>query len=245
MQIRYTESAVAFLDVLGYKELVKGSVESQDKLNSLQSLVTQIIDEPIKLNMQVNTDLVPIDLLPVGISISDSIILSAPLSAPLTPYYNGLYVIVMRCIQLAQKFLAQGFLIRGGIDVGLVCHTSSNIVGPAYQMAYEIESKVANDPCILLSEKAEKIFNDNPFEVFSEISIKDINENLCEKKYGSSYLMVNTLHSSYFSNMLNIEQTLDQYQQIISNQHQLLTDNRAKEKWKWFEAYLISKQKKY
>ena len=39
----------------------------------------------------------------------------------------------MRSIQLTHLFINEGYLIRGGIDIGLACHEYGNIVGPAYK----------------------------------------------------------------------------------------------------------------
>ncbi|MFT6051062.1 MAG: hypothetical protein ACI9B9_000702 [Halioglobus sp.] len=45
----------------------------------------------------------------------------------------------MRTIQLTHIFLAKGYLIRGGVSIGKVWHTESNIIGPAYQGAYLVK----------------------------------------------------------------------------------------------------------
>lgn len=72
--------------------------------------------------------------------------------------YNGLSVLVMRVIQLTHILLSKGYLIRGGISVGDVWHTESNIVGAAYQEAYSIESQ-AIAPCVKLSSAAMDYWN--------------------------------------------------------------------------------------
>lgn len=84
---------------------------------------------------------VPRELSPKHLDISDSISLSAPLTSGQMPSYRGLAILVMRVIQISHILLSKGYLLRGGISVGPVWHTDSNIVGPAYQEAYQIETK--------------------------------------------------------------------------------------------------------
>ncbi len=66
----------------------------------------------------------------------------------------------MRCIQLTHHFLKAGYLLRGGVSIGNVCHTQTNIVGTAYQKAYNLE-KNGNHPCILLSDEAKNYWDEN------------------------------------------------------------------------------------
>jgi hypothetical protein len=47
-----------------------------------------------------------------------------------------------------------GFLMRGGIAVGNVYRTPTNIFGTGYQDAYETESTLANAPRLLLYRNA-------------------------------------------------------------------------------------------
>jgi hypothetical protein len=47
----------------------------------------------------------------------------------------------------------RGFLLRGALTVGDLLHTAKHVVGPAMVEAYELESKVANFPRILIEGK--------------------------------------------------------------------------------------------
>jgi len=160
-KITFENKAVAFIDVLGFSSLVDDASKKEEMMAQLQSLVDLFKSVVPELDKTVDKS-VPLRLIPKHIYISDSIILSAPLSDSSVPGYNGLEVLVMRCIQLTHHFLSSGYLLRGGIAIGKVWHGTSNIVGPAYQEAYKLENnpkKKLESPCILLSESSVKKWN--------------------------------------------------------------------------------------
>src|SRR5699024_1872565 len=95
------------------------------------------------------------NLIPRHTYISDCIIVRAPLTDKNRTTYDGLSVVVMWVIQLAHYFLRAGYLVHGGIAVGKVSHTSVNVIGPAYQEAYQLEQR-CNDPIVVLSCSAAK-----------------------------------------------------------------------------------------
>ncbi|WP_305909042.1 hypothetical protein Q9L42_007615 [Methylomarinum sp. Ch1-1] len=148
--MNFEDRAVAFIDVLGFKALVAGATQSNDQLKQLSELVDLLSSAVPTLDSDAHSS-VAAHLIPRHIYISDCIILSAPLTDSDRQNYDGLSIVVMRAIQLAHHFLNAGYLIRGGISVGKVWHTDSNIVGPAYQEAYMLEHN-GNEPIVVLSE---------------------------------------------------------------------------------------------
>ncbi len=153
--ITYEERAVAFIDVLGFGMLVDKSVHEFSVLEELQSLIDMLETSIPLLNNGVFST-VPARLIPKHTYVSDSIILSAPITDSEVKNYSGLDILIMRCIQLSHRFLGAGYLLRGGIAVGNVWHSDGNIVGPAYQEAYRLEAAGEN-PCIVLSESAKNV----------------------------------------------------------------------------------------
>lgn len=150
--IKFSERAVAFVDLLGFKNLVRDAHTSPAALKRLSRLMRMIqSNEP--LNRVVNHP-VPRELHPKSLEISDSIILSTPLTHPDHSWYSGLAVIVMRCSQIAAILLEEGYLVTGAINVGPVHHTQRNIVGMAYQDAYEWQSRVESPGIVLCPEAA-------------------------------------------------------------------------------------------
>ena len=149
--IKFSPRAVAFLDILGYKELVQSAHDTAAGLKRLSRLI-QKLRSNAPLNWVVNPT-VPRDLHPRSLEISDSIILSTPLTPPNYPNNWGLAILVMRCAQIAAIFLEEGYVLNGAINIGPIQHTARNIVGKAYQDAYLMQSTVCS-PAIVLCPDA-------------------------------------------------------------------------------------------
>jgi len=97
--IKFSERAVAFIDLLGFKNLVREAHASDDARKKLSRLMRTIrSNEP--LNRVVNHP-VRRELHAKSLEISDSIILLTPLTHPNHSWYLGLTVMVMRCSQIA------------------------------------------------------------------------------------------------------------------------------------------------
>jgi class 3 adenylate cyclase len=229
-EIKFQERAVAFIDVLGFSKLVESSVDTDPDREQLESLVSLLESAIPEFDQGVDKK-IPKRLIPNHIYISDSIILSAPLRDVEVAYFNGLEAVVMRCIQLTHKILEAGYLLRGGIATGLVWHGDSNIVGPAYQEAYAIESKGCK-PCILLSEAATRLWG-NSFGATTRMCVLD---------HGT--LMVNGLHDFYIPDKSygGIERTYDKYSELASERIDSSLPLGPKAKWEWFSAFLESEK---
>lgn len=222
--IEFEDRAVAFIDILGFKALVNKATTNSDSLSRLSNLVLLLESAVPSFDKEVDFS-VPPHLIPKHIYISDCIILSAPLSDSAFKSYNGLEIIVMRVIQLTHFFLNAGYLIRGGISVNKVWHTYSNIVGPAYQEAYLLESN-GNEPIVVLSESAASKINLN-------------GSRMCLQMSGKTF--VNGLHDFYIPNNIEhgvIEETYKRYKELVDNKLLSNLPVSAKDKWSWFKTYL-------
>lgn len=226
--IEFEERAVAFIDILGFKGLVKQAAINSESLCQLSRLVKLLEGAIPKLDATVNPD-VPSHLIPRHNYISDCIILSAPLRDEDRKSYNGLEIVIMRVIQLTHFFLDAGYLLRGGISVGKVWHTDSNIVGPAYQEAYILESK-ADMPIVILSVEAAKV--------------PRWGSRTCIEYEGR--IFVNGLHDYYIDDNTRhgvIEETYKRYEKLADTALSSDIPSRAKEKWSWFKKYLSAESK--
>jgi len=150
--IKFSPRAVAFLDILGFKELVLDADARATGLKRLSRLI-QKLRSNTPLNRVVNPG-VPRDLHPRSLEISDSIILSTPLTHPDHTNYWGLAILVMRCAQIAAILLEEGYLLTGAINMGSVQHTGRNVIGKAYQEAYANQSAVSSPAIILCPDAA-------------------------------------------------------------------------------------------
>lgn len=227
VNIEFKNRAVAFIDVLGFKSVVDSSVQDQKKLCELSDLITVLESIVPELNGIVDQS-VPKDLIPKHIYISDSIILSAPLRSDARPSYCGLSILVMRVIQISHILLSKGYLIRGGISVGNVWHTDSNIVGAAYQEAYQIETET-KVPRVELSQSAKKLW----------IQANGISPMCLDYK---SHFMVNVLHDYYIQDKSHggAERAFESYSRIITGNLEANYPDSVAYKWWWFKQYFES-----
>lgn len=227
-KIEFEQRAVAFIDVLGFKSVVNNAAQGSTKLEELKKLIDLLSTAVPSLDGTVDPS-VPRELIPKHIYISDSIILSAPLTSEEMKNYRGLSILVMRVIQLTHILLCKGYLIRGGISVGDVWHTESNIVGAAYQEAYQIETQTVV-PCVRLSSAAQDYW----FRTEG-----DGNKMCLDYK---NLFMVNGLHDYYIQDSSHgaAERAFENYTRIVDQNIEGNHPESVRYKWWWFKQYLDS-----
>src|SRR5262249_47032988 len=148
--------AVGFIDILGFKQLIDEAEASQPGFQKLVEL-RMVLDGHVLFDNAGLAQTVPNELKPKYIFISDSIILSAPLNHGHRNLADGLGIVVIKTIQIAQKIIELGHLVRGGISIGNVWHDERNIFGTGYVGAHETE-RLAVYPRVLLSPAAANIW---------------------------------------------------------------------------------------
>ena len=229
-KIIFEERAVAFIDILGFKTVVENA-ESKNQ-TFLEELVGTLETAVPGLDGKIDPS-VPKELIPKHISISDSIILSAPLTSGKMSSYCGLSILVMRAIQLTHIFLTKGYLIRDGISIGPVWHTDSNIVGPAYHDAYLIETKTGS-PRIELDSKARNYW----------LQRNGASNSMC-LNYRERF-MVNGLHDYYIQDRTHgaTEKAFEIYKTTIEKNIAEEVVDSVQYKWWWFGEFLNSEIKR-
>lgn len=130
MAANYEQRAVLFLDVLGFKRLIK------DKREDLIENALEITCAEQQSNYSAS-------------AFSDNIVMSI---VPTLGY--ELLEMVHFASNLSLHLLHAGVLTRGGITFGEIHHKGSVVYGPALVRAYELESQVANYPRIIMDPKA-------------------------------------------------------------------------------------------
>jgi len=227
----YEVRAVAFVDVLGFRQLVHSSSANACCMNRLSHLVRTLQELVKRLDLKVDRKTVPAHLIPRHNQISDSIVLSAPLRSdePKWKNYNGLEILAMRVCQITHVLLDEGYLVSGGIDVGDVWHTDTNIVGPAYQNAYTLEAALGH-PCVQLSVAAAEIAK--PIQKLNRLILNY-----------DGRTMVNGLFDAYIQRPRGtINQTYKDYRSIIDSNVNILSGS-ARDKWIWFGDALKAESK--
>ena len=236
---RYKESYVAFLDILGFKNMVKK--EDDEKLSKYFDEVSKIIDDLKKIDRKKN----------IGyIVISDSIILTIE---KVSNSKNNTEILRQICIAVSkiQKQLAlNNIWLRGAISSGKTYFDEKNnqIVGPAYIDAYLLEEDMAVYPRVILDNR---IFLDLDFKS-SDDFIKEINKsNRTEERYIALYdwnknqsATNRTIQQDvlffidYLENIVVNEEEFEQlYENIKAN---IYSNTRISSKFCWVSNYLYT-----
>lgn len=139
--VNYNLRYVAFLDLLGFKNMVNQSVENQTILNNINRALNYIggiqhdnyngIMSMVDLGKQVTV-------------FSDSIVISYDALMP-----GGGFHVLMDLVYICNDLLGIGIPVRGGVTVGPLIHDELKCYGPAMVEAYMMESQRAADPRII------------------------------------------------------------------------------------------------
>jgi hypothetical protein len=165
----YQRSLIAFIDILGFKEIVKQSEVDSTKIELLFSVLQYLKDweKPNKWNL----DLIGIeeDAQKKGIhkfdiigkthstSFSDSIVVSVKVDNNINEMTSTL---VANLSYIGALLMEKGILLRGGMTIGNIIHTENGTVfGQGLIDAYHLESKCAKNPRIILSDVLIKELN--------------------------------------------------------------------------------------
>ena len=145
----YDPKFVAFIDILGFSDLVKRS-EKDDKLFIKIANITINIDEKAKQhragsrNEKIFGDLSQFDV----VNFSDSLIMSD------APDATGFWKLVLFINTVFFELAQYGTLCRGAISFGSFYQKGTVAFGPAFLEAYHLESKIAKFPRVLVSRSA-------------------------------------------------------------------------------------------
>lgn len=162
--IKYENQIVAFVDILGFKEIIKKS-ESNIKKQQLLYQTLEFLkkrENSFKWNLQLVE--VEEDAQRKGVSnfdiesltnctcFSDSIVVSVKVN---DNNINALTsTLITNLSYIGAKLMTEGILLRGGITVGKLIHLDNGIImGQALIEAYQLETNSAKFPRIVLSQK--------------------------------------------------------------------------------------------
>lgn len=138
-QDKFEERFVAFVDILGFRELVKQSVTDQKLYNTLVKALNEM--NIIRPDADEATGL-------LATTFSDNILLSAD------DTLYGIEHLIFSIDYLANALLDEGILVRGAISRGLIKHTPNMAFGPALVEAVDFESRIAVHPRVIFAKSA-------------------------------------------------------------------------------------------
>jgi len=162
--LEYENRIVAFIDILGFKEIIKQSERSLKKLQLLYQTLQffKKRENPYKWNLQLieveedaqkkgvtNFD---IENLTKCTCFSDSIVVSVKYEDNNINELTS--TLIANLAYIGAHIMTEGILIRGGITLGKLIHLDNGIImGQALIDAFQLETNYAIYPRILLSDK--------------------------------------------------------------------------------------------
>lgn len=144
----YERRIVCFIDILGFSGRIKSTAKKTDAASDLLNKTCGALNQldEYRAVMEQNSGIKGIQIT----QFSDSIVISFPLRID-----NADLHVALKAIKYIQVTMLKyyGILMRGGIVVGDLIHSDQLLVGPAMIAAYEIESKCAFSPRIVIDPK--------------------------------------------------------------------------------------------
>ncbi|MCC2626088.1 MAG: hypothetical protein K0R14_1961 [Burkholderiales bacterium] len=234
---------VAFIDLLGFSTAVcraKSDYENNNLLELLKAYTKLNNHGTFNEIFPAKDGNVNYQIAPAFTAVSDSIIISYSISTGNENIDNPHFHLnqLMRLISwIAAQALKKGFLIRGGISKGEMYHKNEIFFGKAYIEAYNLESKCANYPRVLISNKMIEYNsknNDRP------LFIEDT-DGMYRLNYLPEMIFNNSEKMGYGLSSQALKAQIKEYENIINKNiapilpsKEPLLPEKEMGKWKWF-----------
>ena len=141
----YQNRYVAFLDFLGFKNMVKQSEYDSQML----SRINMALNYTSNVQRESYEGIMSMTDIGKQVSVfSDSVVISYEMTYPGSAFY-----VLMDLIFICNDLLGMGVSVRGGVTDGPLVHKKNKCFGPAMVDAYYMESKLAIYPRILVDSK--------------------------------------------------------------------------------------------
>jgi hypothetical protein len=227
---RYGNYLVAFIDILGFKSIVEQSEEDQEYFNRILSALKHIEHFVIHNEGKAKNEGNSVNMT----QFSDSLVISRP--------YTTLSLLLMIMnLDLIMKVLArEGIMIRGGLTSGYLYHEGNIAFGPAFIKAYELASKKAVfpriiiDPDLLDGSSTPPPYGEPVNKDYLHVSTKGI---IKQDKDGFHFI---DFLGGYFSNPEFIGEELEKtiLGQLLRLNGDYSSTERIEAKLKWMQEYI-------
>ncbi|MED3198991.1 hypothetical protein ACWKTL_14875 [Bacillus toyonensis] len=180
---QYENRIIVFIDILGFKEHInktQGNPEYFSKMRNTLNFISEL-KNPL-WGGEENGRQVTV--------FSDSIVISYPIELE-----GSVYSLLLDVINIQLEMTNVGILMRGGLTFGDVCHKDNIVFGPAMIDAYELESKAANYPRVVINKDVFQIVEENAYKqayegkialVAVEGELKEVT-NLCKQDWDGQW----------------------------------------------------------
>lgn len=208
----YEQSAVAFIDILGFKNALADEAKARgilDALSRVKEKVEEYYSDPLRQQWQGIFD---IELS----AFSDSIIISGS---------EGQTIIVLiAALEFSQLLIENGFLCRGAVVCGDLHHKNGVLFGAGLVKAFQYETSQAIYPRVILDNETITIFKE------SKNSVNDFKGLIRADKDGNQFL--NILYQEHKS-IRNIEMLLSAL--VAKEMEENLSSPRVMQKLVWIK----------
>lgn len=223
-KISYSNYCIAYLDILGFKNIV--NFEAASTIHEIFSAVRQA--KKLVCGGTKNDDVFSdIREKTKFYFVSDSIVCAIPMEDPM-----ALEMVASNCMLLQHVLWSHGLQVwvRGGIAIGDLYCGQNEVFGPALVEAYTIESKIAKYPRIVMTEQTynQGIANmgektDIPFIFQTDNALRMVEALKYFKIYEQAF---NRLIESVERNIHEVTEprVLEKYEWIKHNYHYLFCD---------------------
>ena len=162
-EVKYEERLVVFIDILGFKEIVKQSEKDPSKVKLIYSVLNYLKNWEIPEKWDLKLVEIEEDAQKRGVanfdirgktnstSFSDSIVVSVKVDNNVNEMASTL---IVNLANIGAILFEQGILFRGGLTIGNIIHNENGTVfGQGLIDAYKLESNNAKYPRIIMSDK--------------------------------------------------------------------------------------------
>lgn len=176
---KYENRIVAFIDILGFENIIKSTLKSQIELENLGNAIAYIHD----YFNSVKQSYADSSIFQLS-QFSDSIVISVSMKNS-----HEMLTIFKHIKTIQINLLSKGILLRGGIVKGKLIHNENMLVGPGMINAYKLESKCALHPRIVIDPKVLWQFRRvNGVKQIERLKDFDYEKSFAKEADGTSYI---------------------------------------------------------
>ena len=222
---KYEDRLVAFIDVLGFSDMVNHSVEDTNNLRRLTAALNSLYERI----WQWEADGIYSSF--AFTQFSDSIVISA--LAGTTDSFEMLQQLLSGVVELVDEY---EIFVRGGITRGQLIHDKEMVVGPAMVEAYHLESKEAISPRIIIAKDLKEQIETDLVEFLQSYTtlteVPGFNNLFKTDEDGWCYLDYVNPDENYYE--YGKEDHLNALERLVQKNLQT-ADERVKEKYLWLQ----------
>lgn len=225
--MEYSTRVVVFMDILGFKNMVLDP-EKKETLFYVMNYSKWIGESNYRGPLKED------DLGKEVTVFSDSIVISYDVETQ-----GQVFSILLDIIRIQLDLASKGIILRGGVSIGELYHKKETVFGPAMIKSYELESKNAIYPRIILDEKLLEYAYVNPSNQHNGEQELEFIFSLIQRDKDGYYYTDFLNHEGELDNPSNIVFIMDKLKEIASKGIESKNES-VKQKCFWLDSYIES-----